>query len=93
MMKSHETISVRLQPEINPFFGDSPDGLVFLPTAGFCMLTNGNGQPLPVIRTWKKTNMQKALNPKSKVIGIYSYRRPILTYTAFRQISISNLDS
>jgi YVTN family beta-propeller protein len=63
-----ETISVRLQPEINPFFGDSPDGLCLSPDDRILYVANGMDNALAVIELGKD-EYAKALNPKSKVIG------------------------
>ena len=63
-----ETISVRLQPEINPFFGDSPDGLCLSPDGKYLYVANGMDNALAVIELGKNANA-KALNPESKVIG------------------------
>jgi len=63
-----ETISVRLQPEINPFFGDSPDGLCLSPDGRILYVANGMDNALAVIELGKD-EYAKALNPKSKVIG------------------------
>jgi YVTN family beta-propeller protein len=45
-----ETISVRLQPEINPFFGDSPNGLCLSPDEKTLYVANGMDNALAVIR-------------------------------------------
>ncbi len=44
-----ETISVRLQPEINPFFGDSPDGLCLTTDGKTLLVANGMDNALAVI--------------------------------------------
>ena len=41
--KISETISVRLQPEINPFFGDSPNGLCLSPDGKIIVCGKWNG--------------------------------------------------
>ena len=38
-----ETISVRLQPEINPFFGDSPNGLCLSTDEKYSLCGKWNG--------------------------------------------------
>ena len=63
-----ETISVRLQPEINPYFGDSPDGLCLSPDGKFLYVANGMDNALAVIELGKNVNA-KALNIESKVVG------------------------
>ena len=45
-----ETISVRLQPEINPFFGDSPDGLCLSTDEKTLFVANGMDNALASIK-------------------------------------------
>ena len=45
-----ETISVRLQPEINPFFGDSPNGLCLSPDEKTLFVANGMDNAIAVIK-------------------------------------------
>lgn len=45
-----ETISVRLQPEINPFFGDSPNGLCLSSDEKTLFVANGMDNALAVIK-------------------------------------------
>ena len=45
-----ETISVRLQPDINPFFGDSPNGLCLSPDQKILFVANGMDNALAVIK-------------------------------------------
>jgi YVTN family beta-propeller protein len=49
-----ETISVRLQPEINPFFGDSPNGLCLSIDEKYLYVANGMDNALAVIRLSKR---------------------------------------
>jgi YVTN family beta-propeller protein len=63
-----ETISVRLQPEINPFFGDSPDGLCLSPDGKILYVANGMDNALAVIRLGNKSTT-KARNNSSIVSG------------------------
>ncbi len=63
-----ETISVRLQPEINPFFGDSPNGLCLSSDNKFLYVANGMDNALAVIELGKKANA-RAENTESKVTG------------------------
>ena len=49
-----ETISVRLQPEINPFFGDSPNGLCLSSDEKNLYVANGMDNALAVIRLSKR---------------------------------------
>ena len=48
-----ETISVRLQPEINPFFGDSPNGLCLSPDEKTLYVANGMDNALAVVSLGK----------------------------------------
>ncbi len=48
--KVTETISVRLQPEINPFFGDSPNGLCLSSDGKLLYVANGMDNALAVIK-------------------------------------------
>jgi YVTN family beta-propeller protein len=45
-----ETISVRLQPDINPFFGDSPNGLCLSPDEKTLFVANGMDNAIAVIK-------------------------------------------
>jgi YVTN family beta-propeller protein len=63
-----ETISVRLQPEINPFFGDSPNGLCLSPNQKTLYVANGMDNALAVIKLGKNSTA-KATGSVSKVIG------------------------
>lgn len=49
-----ETISVRLQPEINPFFGDSPNGLCLSNDEKILYVANGMDNALAVIKLSKR---------------------------------------
>ena len=49
-----ETISVRLQPEINSFFGDSPNGLCLSPDGKTLYVANGMDNALAVVKLGKK---------------------------------------
>jgi len=49
-----ETISVRLQPEINPFFGDSPNALSLSIDEKYLYVANGMDNALAVIRLSKR---------------------------------------
>jgi YVTN family beta-propeller protein len=50
-----ETISVRLQPEINPFFGDSPNGLCLSSDEQSLYVANGMDNALAVISLAKRS--------------------------------------
>ncbi len=63
-----ETISVRLQPEINPFFGDSPNGLCLSADEKSLYIANGMDNALAVIELGKKSAV-KGRSPVSRVTG------------------------
>jgi YVTN family beta-propeller protein len=63
-----ETISARLQPEINPFFGDSPNGLCLSADEKFLYVANGMDNALAVITLGKKSS-GNAKNLLSRVTG------------------------
>jgi hypothetical protein len=62
-----ETISVRLQPEINPFFGDSPNGLCLSPDEKYLYVANGMDNAVAVIRL--RDYSSKSTVHKSYVTG------------------------
>jgi YVTN family beta-propeller protein len=63
-----ETISVRLQSNINPFFGDSPDGLCLSPDNKTLYVANGMDNALAVINLGKKSTV-KSSKAESSIIG------------------------
>ncbi|MCX6321760.1 MAG: bifunctional YncE family protein/alkaline phosphatase family protein, partial [Bacteroidia bacterium] len=63
-----ESISVRLQPKINPFFGDSPDGLCLSSDEKLLYVANGMDNALAVIKLGKKAAVRGDKN-YSKVTG------------------------
>ena len=63
-----ETINVRLQPGINPFFGDSPDGLCLSPNEKDLYVANGMDNAIAVIKLGKNATV-KASDPNSTVTG------------------------
>jgi YVTN family beta-propeller protein len=63
-----ETISVRLQPKINPFFGDSPNGLCLSSDEKLLYVANGMDNALAVIKLGKKAALRGSGND-SKVTG------------------------
>jgi YVTN family beta-propeller protein len=63
-----ETISVRLQPEINPFFGDSPNGLCLSPNGKILYVANGMDNALAVIQLGKNAT-EKSVDARSNVTG------------------------
>lgn len=56
-----ETISVRLQPEINPYFGDSPNGLCLSHDQSVLYVANGMDNALAVISLGKKAGRKSKL--------------------------------
>jgi YVTN family beta-propeller protein len=63
-----ETISVRLQPKINPFFGDSPNGLCLSADEKLLYVANGMDNALAVIKLGKKAAL-KGSGMDSKITG------------------------
>jgi YVTN family beta-propeller protein len=63
-----ETISVRLQPKINPFFGDSPNGLCLSADEKLLYVANGMDNALAVIKLGKKAAF-KGNGNDSKITG------------------------
>jgi YVTN family beta-propeller protein len=63
-----ETISVRLQPGINSFFGDSPDGLCLSNDEKNLYVANGMDNALAVIKLGHNASVKSA-EPKSVVTG------------------------
>lgn len=63
-----ETISVRLQPEINPFFGDSPNGLCLSPDEKTLYVANGMDNAIAVISLGKNATRKSKLS-SSTVTG------------------------
>jgi len=63
-----ETISVKLQPGINTYFGDSPNGLSLSPDGKTLYVANGMDNALAVIKLGKNASL-KATGPKSIVTG------------------------
>ena len=63
-----ETISVRLQPEINPFFGDSPNGLGLSQNGKLLYVANGMDNAIAVIELGKNATI-KASKDESMVTG------------------------
>ncbi len=60
-----ETISVRLQPEINPFFGDSPNGLCLSPDQKTLYVANGMDNALAVVSLGKSATAKSRLAESS----------------------------
>jgi YVTN family beta-propeller protein len=63
-----ETISVRLQPEINPFFGDSPNGLCLSSNGKLLYVANGMDNALAVIQLGKNATT-RSCRKFSRVTG------------------------
>jgi YVTN family beta-propeller protein len=66
--KVTETISVRLQPEINPFFGDSPNGLALSADGKILYVANGMDNAVAVVELGKSSTRKSAIR-KSRVQG------------------------
>jgi YVTN family beta-propeller protein len=78
-----ETISVRLQPEINPFFGDSPNGLCLSADEKHLFVANGMDNSIAVIKL-----KNKGLSPNSKTKSTVTGFIPTGAYPS--SVSISN---
>lgn len=63
-----ETISVRLEPEINPYFGDSPNGLAISPNGKTLYVANGMDNALAVIKLGKNATVKSSID-KSTIQG------------------------
>jgi YVTN family beta-propeller protein len=63
-----ETISVRLQSSINPYFGDSPNGLCLSPNGKYLYVANGMDNALAVIKLGKNATV-KSSEVNSTIIG------------------------
>jgi len=63
-----ETISVRLQPELNPFFGDSPNGLCLSRDGKTLFVANGMDNAIAVVNLGKKAAGKSSV-PESVVTG------------------------
>ena len=74
-MRYTETISVRLQPEINPFFGDSPNGLCLSADEKTLYVANGMDNALAVIKLGKKALRNRS---NSRQAGLQDLYRPEL---------------
>jgi len=89
-----ETISVRLQPDINPFFGDSPNGLCLSPDEKTLFVANGMDNALAVINL--KNRLLPANNKqKSNVVGFLptgAYPSSV-TMSGHGYLYVSNLEA
>ncbi len=63
-----ETINLRLQPVINPFFGDSPNGLCLSPDDNTLYVANGMDNALAVIRLGRNAS-GRGSGKNSRVTG------------------------
>jgi YVTN family beta-propeller protein len=63
-----ETISVRLNKEKNPYFGDSPNGLTISSDGGRLYVANGMDNALAVIALGQKASLQASAD-SSKLLG------------------------
>jgi YVTN family beta-propeller protein len=89
-----ETISVRLQPQINPFFGDSPNGLCLSPDEKTLFVANGMDNAIAVIRLRNRNNPLSASN-RSTVLGFLptgAYPSSV-TMSSDGKLYVSNLEA
>jgi YVTN family beta-propeller protein len=89
-----ETISVRLQPDINPFFGDSPNGLCLSPDEKTLFVANGLDNALAVIKLRDK-GLPADINRHSTVEGFLptgAYPSSV-TMSASGYLYVSNLEA
>ena len=75
--KVAETISVRLNSEKNPYFGDSPDGLVISPDGNRLYVANGMDNAIAVVTLGNKSG-GKTKQKKSSLSGFI----PVAAYPA-----------
>jgi YVTN family beta-propeller protein len=89
-----ETISVRLQPEINPFFGDSPDGLCLSRDGKYLYVANGMDNALAVIELGKNAsdNSSKTASTVTGFIPTGAYPSSV-TISNQDVLYISNLEA
>jgi YVTN family beta-propeller protein len=89
-----ETISVRLQPEINPFFGDSPNGLCLSADEKSLYAANGMDNALAVVKLGKQSSA-KGKSIVSSVAGfIPTGAYPSAVCTSKRgNLYVSNLEA
>jgi len=89
-----ETISVRLQPEINPFFGDSPNGLCLSSDEKTLFIANGMDNALAVIKL-KKKEIPAGEQQNSSVVGFLptgAYPSSV-TMSSNGNLYVSNLEA
>lgn len=88
-----ETISVRLQPEINPFFGDSPVGLCLSPDEKYLYVANGMDNAIAVVRL--KDYSSRSLIKNSFVTGFIPAGAYPSSMTVSKQgiLYVSNLEA
>jgi YVTN family beta-propeller protein len=89
-----ETVSVRLQPEINPFFGDSPNGLCLSKDEKTLYVANGMDNALAIINL-KDKQVPPGKNAGSKVTGFIptgAYPSSI-TIASNNDIYVTNLEA
>ena len=90
-----ETISVRLQPEINPFFGDSPNGLSLSDDETQLFVANGMDNALAVIRLAKKS-AAKGRGKTSVITGFIptgAYPSAIASMPGKGKLYVANLEA
>ncbi len=89
-----ETISVRLQPEINPYFGDSPNGLCLSTDEQTLFVANGMDNALAVIKLNNNTQ-SSGLKTSSQLIGFLptaAYPSSV-TMSGKGRLYVSNLEA
>jgi YVTN family beta-propeller protein len=89
-----ETISVRLQPDINSFFGDSPNGLCLSTDEKTLFVANGHDNALAVIKL-KNKELPTDVGQKSVVEGFIptgAYPSSV-TMSADGRLYVSNLEA
>lgn len=90
-----ETISVRLQPEINPYFGDSPNSLCLSDDEKHLFVANGMDNALAVIRLSKKS-AEKGRKKISAVTGFIptgAYPSGITVIPGRGKLYVANLEA
>jgi YVTN family beta-propeller protein len=92
--KVSETISVRLQPEINPFFGDSPNGLCLSTNEKLLYIANGMDNALAVVQLGEKAAVKGKGNNSSVTGFIPTGAYPAsVCISKSKNLYISNLEA
>jgi YVTN family beta-propeller protein len=79
-----ETVSVRLQPDINPYFGDSPNGICLSADEKTLYVANGMDNAIAVVNLGKKSSI-KGREGQSRVTGFI----PVGAYPSAISLSAS----